>query len=403
MDEAAQYLSHSDAEPIQIVSKRAGGGPANGAGQANQLSTGQDQKDTKEYVQEMKQGESKILVAVRLRPMWKKEQERGEIGIVKILDRNVVILMDPADVLSEEKVLGKNRTKEKQYAFDFAFDETATQLEMFKNTTKFLCEGVLNGYNSTVFAYGQTGAGKTYTMLGDQKNPGIMFNTMKEVFKQMKRHQIDREYTVRVSFLEIYNENIKDLIMLSNDVLDLREDPIKGVQVAGLSEIEVHTPDEIFELLVYGNKNRTQEATNANETSSRSHAVLQIICEYKDRDAGVKAEIKVGKLSLIDLAGSERAAKTGNRGMRMIEGANINKSLLALGNCINMLHENNSKGQSNYIPFRDSKLTRLLKDSLGGNCRTVMIANIAPSSSNYEDTHNTLKYANRAKNIKTNV
>lgn len=276
-------------------------------------------------------------------------------------------------------------------------------MECFKHTTKFLCEGALNGYNSTVFAYGQTGAGKTYTMLGDENNPGIMFNTMKEVFKEMKKHQRDREYTIRVSFLEIYNENIKDLIMVSQDVLELREDPIKGVQVAGLSEIEVHTADEIFELLIYGNKNRTQEATGANETSSRSHAVLQIICEYKEKDAGVKAEIKVGKLSLIDLAGSERASKTGNRGMRMIEGANINKSLLALGNCINMLHENNSKNQSNYIPFRDSKLTRLLKDSLGGNCRTVMIACIAPSASNYEDTHNTLKYANRAKNIKTNV
>ena len=274
---------------------------------------------------------------------------------------------------------------------------------MFKNTTKFLCDGVLNGYNSTVFAYGQTGAGKTYTMLGNEQSPGIMFNTMKEVFKQMKQYQIDRQYTIRVSFLEIYNENIKDLIMVSNDVLDLREDPIKGVCVAGLSEIEVHTPDEIFELLIYGNRNRTQEATGANETSSRSHAVLQIICEYKEKDSGVKSEIKLGKLSLIDLAGSERAAKTGNRGLRMIEGANINKSLLALGNCINMLHENIIKGQQNYIPFRDSKLTRLLKDSLGGNCRTVMIANIAPGSSNYEDTHNTLKYANRAKNIKTNV
>ena len=373
------------------------------ANKKNYLGHTSDNGDTVEHMQEMKQGLSKIMVAVRLRPMWKKEKEKGEISIVKILDRNVVILMDPADVMAEEKVLGKHRTKEKQYAFDFAFEENAPQLELFKHTTKFLCEGVLNGFNSTVFAYGQTGAGKTYTMLGDEQNPGIMFNTMKEVFKHMKRHQIDREYTIRVSFLEIYNENIKDLIMISNDVLDLREDPIKGVQVAGLSEIEVHTPDEIFELLVYGNKNRTQEATGANETSSRSHAVLQIICEYKEKDAGVKAEIKVGKLSLIDLAGSERAAKTGNRGLRMIEGANINKSLLALGNCINMLHENNSKGQTNYIPFRDSKLTRLLKDSLGGNCRTVMIANIAPSSSNYEDTHNTLKYANRAKNIKTNV
>lgn len=351
----------------------------------------------------MKSSISNIMVAVRLRPMWKKESEAGEYSIVRVLDRKLVILRDPAEVANEEKVLGKNRSKEKQYAFDYAFDDSTQQLEVFKNTTMFLCDGVLNGYNSTVFAYGQTGAGKTYTMLGNEQNPGIMFNTMKEVFVQMKQHQSNRDYIIRVSFLEIYNENIKDLIMLSNDVLDLREDPIKGVCVAGLSEIEVHTPDEIFELLIYGNRNRTQEATNANETSSRSHAVLQIICEYKDKGSGIKSEIKVGKLSLIDLAGSERAAKTGNRGMRMIEGANINRSLLALGNCINMLHENNVKQQQNYIPFRDSKLTRLLKDSLGGNCRTVMIANIAPSNSNYEDTHNTLKYANRAKNIKTRV
>ena len=131
--------------------------------------------------------------------------------------------------MAEEKVLGKNRTKEKQYAFDFAFDENSSQMTIFKNTAKFLCEGVLNGFNSTVFAYGNTGAGKTYTMLGNEQQPGIMFNTMKEIFKHKKKFQIDREYTIRVSFLEIYNENIKDLIMVSNDVLDLREDPLKGV------------------------------------------------------------------------------------------------------------------------------------------------------------------------------
>lgn len=240
-------------------------------------------------------------------------------------------------------------------------------------------------------------------MLGTEHNPGIMFQTLKELFFKMKDHKLDRQYNIRVSFLEIYNEQIRDLIMVSSDVLDLREDPIKGVCVAGLSEIEVDTPEEVLDLLIFGNRNRTQEATGANETSSRSHAVMQIICEHKDRDAGIEAEIRIGKLSLIDLAGSERASKTGNRGIRMIEGANINRSLLALGNCINALHENNSKGQTNYIPFRDSKLTRLLKDSLGGNCRTVMIANISPSNACYEDTHNTLKYANRAKNIKTNV
>jgi len=131
----------------------------------------------------MKQGVNKIMVAVRLRPMWKKETDQGEMSIIKILDRNLVILRDPDDVLENEKVLGKNRTKEKQYAFDFAFDEGASQLEVFNSTTKFLCEGVLNGYNSTVFAYGQTGAGKTHTMLGNEDNPGIMFNTMKNVFK----------------------------------------------------------------------------------------------------------------------------------------------------------------------------------------------------------------------------
>ena len=180
-------------------------------------------------------------------------------------------------------------------------------------------------------------------MLGTQHNPGIMFHTLKELFIKMKEYKLDREYNIRVSFLEIYNEQIRDLIMVSSDVLDLREDPIKGVCVAGLSEIEVDTPEEILDLLIFGNKNRTQEATGANETSSRSHAVLQIICEHKDRDAGIQAELRIGKLSLIDLAGSERASKTNNRGIRMIEGANINKSLLALGNCINMLHENNAK------------------------------------------------------------
>lgn len=190
-------------------------------------------------------------------------------------------------------------------------------------------------------------------MLGTEDNPGIMFQTLKELFHRMKDFKMDRHYNIRVSFLEIYNEQIRDLIMVSSDILDLREDPVKGVCVAGLSEIEVDTPEEILDLLMYflafiinrfGNKNRTQEATGANETSSRSHAVLQIICEHKDRDAGIEAELRIGKLSLIDLAGSERASKTHNRGIRMIEGANINKSLLALGNCINMLHENNLKG-----------------------------------------------------------
>jgi kinesin family protein 18/19 len=161
--------------------------------------------------------------------------------------------------------------------------------------------------------------------------------------------------------------------------------------------------EEILSLLLQGNQRRTVEATGANSTSSRSHAVMQITTEFTERHSGVQGELHVGKLSLIDLAGSERASRTQNRGMRMIEGANINKSLLALGNCINALHENHTKEKQNYVPYRDSKLTRLLKDSLGGNCQTVMIACIGPSIRHFEDTHNTLKYANRAKNIKTSV
>ena len=178
---------------------------------------------------------------------------------------------------------------------------------------------------------------------------------------------------------------------------------MKGVQVAGLTEILASTPEEVIKVMHLGNRQRTTEPTAANETSSRSHAVIQITVEYKDRAVGIEADICVGKLSMIDLAGSERASVTNNRGMRLIEGANINRSLLALGNCINALCEANEKGVKIHVRYRDSNLTRLLKDSLGGNCRTVMIACISPSAGNYEDTLITLKYANRAKNIKTNI
>ncbi len=227
------------------------------------------------------------------------------------------------------------------------------------------------------------------------------------------------QFKVVVSFLEVYNENIKDLLSDVEEYLDLREDPIKGPVVAGITEVQAkssmlcsvwhciyfsphnHQGLEIMQLLHQGNARRSQAATAANEVSSRSHAVLQINVETQDKAPGLVANIKVGKLSLVDLAGSERAANTKNSGVRLVEGANINRSLLALGNCINALGEKGNKG--NFVPYRDSKLTRLLKDSLGGNCRTVMIANISAAESSFEETLNTLKYANRAKNIKSTV
>ena len=215
-----------------------------------------------------------------------KEVEQGQFNLIKMLDDKVVILQDPQD-LSEQYTseLRKKRTRQKQYAFDYAFDQDAQQEKVFNLTTQFLIEGILNGYNSTVFAYGATGAGKTFTMLGNQVNPGIMYQTMKEIFEQLQDLKIDREYEIKVSFLEIYNENIRDLIEAQNEVrpeddnyLDLREDPQLGACVAGLKEIEVNSAQEILSLLIHGNGNRTTEETEANETSSRSHAVFQIIC-----------------------------------------------------------------------------------------------------------------------------
>jgi kinesin family protein 18/19 len=240
-------------------------------------------------------------------------------------------------------------------------------------------------------------------MIGDSESPGLMILTFQEVFECLSRLSLERQYKVRLSYLEIYNEEVRDLLTTSSESLDVREDSMKGVTIAGLSEVMVTSPSDVINLIRNGNKRRTCEATMANETSSRSHAVLQIIVEYRDKASGADAEIISGKLSLIDLAGSERASTTKNRGIRLLEGANINRSLLALGNCINALYENAEKGSKLFIPYRDSKLTRLLKDSLGGNCRTVMIACVSPSYASFEDTHNTLSYANRAKNIKTNV
>lgn len=229
------------------------------------------------------------------------------------------------------------REKEKTYAFDYAFDEDVEQHYIFERTTKFLIEGVMSGFNATVFAYGATGAGKTYTMMGEEDNDGVMLLSVEELFNQIEIVSTEKDYQLKISYIEVYNENIKDLLVMRNKYLDLREDPVRGIMVAGVTEIMTTNTDEIMSLLREGNKNRTKEATAANEASSRSHAVLQITVENKDKTHGTESDINIGKLSLIDLAGSERASATLNTGKRLIEGANINRSLLALANCINAL------------------------------------------------------------------
>lgn len=229
------------------------------------------------------------------------------------------------------------REKEKTYAFDYAFDQDVEQEYIFDLTTKFLIEGVMTGFNATVFAYGATGAGKTYTMMGEEDRDGIMLLSVQELFNQMDRVSSELEYQLKISYIEVYNENIKDLLWAKSPNLDLREDPARGVTVAGVTEIMTTNTDEIMHLLREGNKLRTKEATYANEASSRSHAVMQVVVENKERTHGLDSDINIGKLSLIDLAGSERASATLNTGKRLIEGANINRSLLALANWINAL------------------------------------------------------------------
>ncbi len=236
-------------------------------------------------------------------------------------------------------------------------------------------------------------------MLGTPEEPGIYVNALQHLYSRLEASRQDNgvAFEVTLSYVEIYNEHIRDLISYTGDTLDLREDPLKGPVVADVTQLKVTSTDHVMSVLAQGNANRTQESTAANAESSRSHAVLQILVEQKARGADTK---RVGKLSMIDLAGSERAAKTRNSGIRLQEGANINRSLLALGNCINAL---GTASRGSFVPYRDSKLTRLLKDSLGGNCRTVMIAAVGPTAGAFEETVNTLKYASRASRIKTHV
>ncbi|XP_008102328.1 kinesin-like protein KIF19 isoform X2 [Anolis carolinensis] len=339
-----------------------------------------------------------LTVALRIRPISMAELEEGATLIAHKVDDQMVVLMDPLG--DPDDVLRANRSREKSYMFDVAFDFAATQDIVYRTTTKGLIEGVISGYNATIFAYGPTGCGKTYTMLGTDSEPGIYVRMLNDLFHAIEETSNDMDYEVSMSYLEIYNEMIRDLLNPSLGYLDLREDSKGVIQVAGITEVSTINAKEIMQLLMKGNKQRTQEPTAANRTSSRSHAVLQVTVRQKSRIKNIMQEVRVGRLFMIDLAGSERASQTQNRGQRMKEGAHINRSLLALGNCINALSD---RAGVKYVNYRDSKLTRLLKDSLGGNSRTVMIAHISPASSAFEESRSTLTYAERAKCIRTTV
>lgn len=354
-------------------------------------------------IDDLKAGTANILVAVRCRPLSQKESSISDMETIGVVEDRVVVLREPPSE-NDGRESSRGPRREKNFTFDHFFDQKVSNLTIHERCTRNLIPGVVGGYNGTVFAYGATGAGKTYTMMGSSNNPGIMSFTLQDLFQNIAMKQDGRNLIVKISFFEVYNEMIIDLLGDRNSNLDIREDSEKGVFVLGITEYSVNSEDEVMRYLKIGSKNRTMEATSANEVSSRSHAILQVSIEAKSRTEGNSQETNYSKLSLIDLAGSERAAATKNTGIRLTEGANINKSLLALSNCITMLIEKLDKGlKSIHIPYRDSKLTRLLKDSLGGNCRTVMIANVSPAAISYDDTNNTLKFADKAKKIKTNL
>ncbi|TGO24744.1 hypothetical protein BPAE_0096g00500 [Botrytis paeoniae] len=332
---------------------------------------------------------------------------RGIHPVIKVIDDRCLVFDPPQDApitRFQSKVVSNmgKRVKDQTFAFDRVFDDNTTQGDVYESTTRGLLDNVLDGYNATVFAYGATGCGKTHTITGTAQQPGIIFLTMQELFEKISERAEEKQTEITLSYLEIYNETIRDLLVPggSKGGLMLREDANQAVSVAGLSSHKPQDVQEVMDMIVKGNEYRTISPTAANATSSRSHAVLQINVAQKDRNASVNEPHTMATLSIIDLAGSERASATKNRGERLIEGANINKSLLALGSCINALCDPRKK---NHVPYRNSKLTRLLKFSLGGNCKTVMIVCVSPSSAHFDETQNTLRYANRAKNIQTKV
>ena len=255
-----------------------------------------------------------------------------------------------------------------------------------------------------------TGAGKTFTMFGDLYNssggirayPGLVNLIVRDIFQVFaEENEKGFELTMKLSYIEIYNEQIRDLLNPAPENLMIIEDPAKGILIPNLSEFPINNEEELVKLVITGNSKRVMASTHANQFSSRSHAIIQFFIERRSRVRDIRETYTQSKLCFVDLAGSERAATTENRGLRLMEGANINRSLLALGNCINVLSDNSKKGA--FVPYRDSKLTRLLKDSLGGNTRTVMIACISPSGLAYEETVNTLNYASRARRIKKKI
>ena len=338
---------------------------------------------------------SSVGVAVRIRPLNNTEKAQNSQTCVTISKKDRTVTM------------GKERT----FTFDHVFGTDSKQVDVFENCAKDLVLSVFNGYNATMLAYGQTSTGKTYTMgtgqLSNMKDEeiGIIPRVIFMIFNEIEKRKLQSEFIIKVSFLEIYNEDIHDLLgsnsMVPEKPISIRED--KGnIFLMGLHEEIVVNCEEMMTCLEKGTLQRIVASTLMNATSSRSHAIFTINIEQQTIEVQPEVtegqEYMIGKFHFVDLAGSERAKRSGASGATLREGISINKGLLCLGNVISALTEDGQK--RNYVPYRDSKLTRILQDSLGGNAKTFMIACISPAEINFEESLNTLKYASRARNIK---
>ncbi|TMW60724.1 hypothetical protein Poli38472_000766 [Pythium oligandrum] len=366
-----------------------------------------------------------VKVCVRIRPLNAKERQEQTKSCIRIaasLDGLTSNNRSSQATALQQLIVGKDRA----FTFDTVFGIESSQEEIYRNSVAPLVEGFLEGYNATVLAYGQTGTGKTHTMSGtamDAKGgrnedlQGIIPRVVRTIFTRMQEQQQRVEYNLRVEYIEIYNEELRDLLHpeTTSKQLSIREDGEGNIVTSGVKSEVAQSKEAVFRLLSLGGASRVTASTLMNEQSSRSHAIFSLILQQRDQLSG---ECRKAKFHLVDLAGSERAKRTGAVAGRFKESISINQGLLALGNVISALSDekkrqntseksggggNNSTttgGGTVHVPYRDSKLTRLLQDSLGGNAKTLMIACVSPATINFEETLNTLKYANRAKNIK---
>ncbi|XP_062889416.1 kinesin-like protein KIF1B isoform X1 [Mobula hypostoma] len=353
-----------------------------------------------------------VKVAVRVRPFNSREISKESKCIIQMQGSSTSIV-NPKNPKESPKTFSFDHS---YWSHTSAEDPSfASQSQVYNDIGKEMLQHSFEGYNVCIFAYGQTGAGKSYTMMGkqDKDHQGIIPQLCEELFEKINDNsKSDMSYSVEVSYMEIYCERVRDLLNpKTKGNLRVREHPLLGPYVEDLSKLAVTSYTDIADLMDAGNKARTVAATNMNETSSRSHAVFTIVFTQKRHD--VETDLcteKVSKISLVDLAGSERADSTGAKGTRLKEGANINKSLTTLGKVISALAEvdnapskNKKKKKSDFIPYRDSVLTWLLRENLGGNSRTAMVAALSPADINYDETLSTLRYADRAKQIKCNA